>query len=202
MPTDPGDGPSAADDAPVEAGVSRPGVNIHLALAMNGTVEPQELVNRLIGMPVGVTLHNTEGYAICLGADVSFVIYVYPGSDTSDAHGSDTPLADAEQHRGFREVHDDLVACRFVTVGVSSQPVEKQQEVIAVSRLPHQLASDESLQLADLLLLPTFLLRGKRRYKRLTLVIVHGVILHVFYPVIVPGRHAAEVAAWLRKSLA
>jgi peroxiredoxin len=168
---------------------------------MNGTVEPQELVHRLIGMPVGVTLHNTEGCALCLGADVSFVIYIYPGSDTSDAHGSDTPLADAEQHRGFRELHDDLVACRFATVGVSSQPVEKQQEAIAVNRLPQQLASDESLRLADLLTLPTFWLHGKRRYKRLTLVIVQGVILHAFYPVVVPGRHAAEIAAWIRKSL-
>lgn len=180
--------------------MSHQSVNIHRTPGLNGTVEPQELMHRLIGMPVpAFTLHNTEGDSIPLGGvDVSLVIYLYPGSATSDGHGSDTPLADAEQHRGFRDLHDDLVACRFATVGVSSQPVEKQQEAIAVNRLEHQLASDESLWFADLLTLPTFRLGGERFYQRLTLVVAHGVILHVFYPVMVPGRNAAEVAAQLR----
>jgi peroxiredoxin len=190
-----------SDSEPVQAEVSHPDLNGHLSSGLaNGTVEPLEL-HRLIGMPVGITLHNIDGEPIYLAADVSFVVYIYPGSDISDTDGSDTPLADAEQHRGFRDLHDDLVAHRFATVGVSSQSVEKQQEMIVVNRLPQQLVCDESLRLADLLMLPTFLLHGKRRFKRVTLVVVRGIIVHVFYPIAFPGRHAAEVAAWLRKSL-
>jgi peroxiredoxin len=202
VPTGSGYERAPADNEQVQAAVSHPDLNGHLSSGLaNGTVEPQELTHRLIGMPVGITLHNTDGEPICLAVDASFVVYIYPGSDISDTHGSDTPLADAEQHRGFRDLHDDLIAHRFATIGVSSQSVEKQQEMIAVNRLPQQLACDESLRLADLLVLPTFLLHGKRRFKRVTLVIVHGVIVHVFYPITFPGRHAAEVAAWLRKSL-
>ncbi len=179
-------------------------VNIHAAPTMEGTVEPQEVVRRLIGMRLiglsvpEVTLNNTKGDAIFLGADASFVIYLYPGSETADPHGNDTTLADAEQHRGFRDLHDDLVARGFATVGVSSQSVEKQREAITVNRLPQQLASDESLWLADMLTLPTFDLGGARFYDRLTLVIDHGIFVQVHFPVAVPGRNAAEVAAWLR----
>lgn len=163
-------------------------------------VESQELVNRLVGMPVEITLHNTEGDAICFGAAVSFAVYLYPGSADSDAHGHDTPLADAEQHKGFRELHDDLVAHSVVTVGVSSQPVETQQQTIAANGLPQQLASDEALQLADLLTLPTFRLGNRRYYHRLTLIVTRGVIRHICYPVTIPGRNANEIMDWLRSS--
>jgi peroxiredoxin len=163
-------------------------------------VESQERVHRLVGMPAQITLHNTEGDAIFFGADVSFVVYLYPGSAASDEHGHDTSLADAEQHRGFRELHDDLIAHRVVTVGVSSQPFEKQQQTIMANGLPQQLASDESLQLADLLGLPTFRLGDRRFYHRLTLIVARGVILHVCYPVTITGRNANEITDWLRSS--
>lgn len=167
---------------------------------MLAIVEPEELVHRLVGMPAEITLHNTEGDAICFGAAVSFAVYLYPGSAASDEHAYDTSLADAEQHRGFRELHDDLIAHRIVTVGVSSQPFEKQQQTIVANGLPQQLASDESLQLANLLTLPTFRLGDRRFYHRLTLIVARGVILHACYPVTIPGRNANEVMDWLRSS--
>jgi peroxiredoxin (alkyl hydroperoxide reductase subunit C) len=64
--------------------------------------------------------------------------------------------------------------------------------------LPFPILSDERLQLARALRLPTFETQGMTLLKRLTLVIQDGVIRYVFYPVFPPDQNAAEVAAWLR----
>lgn len=37
--------------------------------------------------------------------------------------------------------------------------------------------------------------------KRLTLIIAHGRVIKVFYPVFPPDQHAAEVLAWLSEQL-
>jgi peroxiredoxin len=166
---------------------------------LNGTAEPQAL-QRLVGMPFpSVVLRGAVGGSVVPGhADVPWVLYLYPGSDTSEAHGSDTPLADAQPHRGFRDLHKDLAACHHTVIGVSSQPLEKRRRAIGAHRLTHQLASDGPLQLADQLSLPTFKVGGLRFYQRLTLVVANGVIVLLLYPVLVPGRNAAEVLAWLK----
>jgi peroxiredoxin (alkyl hydroperoxide reductase subunit C) len=57
--------------------------------------------------------------------------------------------------------------------------------------------SDERLELARALRLPTFEAGGLTLYKRLTFVAREGRIEHVFYPVFPPDRNAAEVLAWL-----
>ena len=60
--------------------------------------------------------------------------------------------------------------------------------------------SDPELELAAALRLPTFEAGGMRLYKRLTIVARGDEIVHVFYPVFPPDRHAAEVVAWLRQN--
>jgi peroxiredoxin len=59
------------------------------------------------------------------------------------------------------------------------------------------LLSDEKLEFARALGLPTFEAEGMTLIKRLTLVIEEGEIEHVFYPVFPPGRNAEEVVRWL-----
>ncbi len=146
-----------------------------------------------------LTLASAGGERIRLGDDdASLVAYIYPGSDTSDQHGSDTPLADSEEHRGFRDLHEVFTALHLTIIGVSSQPAEKLREAITSNRLLQQLASDPTLRLAELLNLPTFRVRGERFYHRLTIVVVRGKITQVYYPVTIPGRHAAEVLAGLQ----
>jgi peroxiredoxin len=166
--------------------------------ASNGIMEPYALVQRLVGMTFpAVKLRGADGGSVVPGrADASWVVYLFPGSETSEAHGRDTPLADAQQHQGFRDLHEDLAASRYL--GVSSQPLEDQRQAITAHRLTHQLASDGPLQLADQLDLPVFRVGAQRYYQRLTLVVARGAIRHVVYPVAVPGRNAAEVAALLR----
>jgi peroxiredoxin len=163
-------------------------------------IEAHQLRHRLIGMrSPPLALASASGEQVCLGDDdASFVAYIYPGSDTSDQHGSDTPLADSEEHRGFRDLYDVFAALHLTVIGVSSQPAEKLREAITANRLPQRLASDPTLRLAELLNLPTFRVHGERFYHRLTIVVVCREITQVFYPVTIPGRHAAEVLARLQ----
>jgi peroxiredoxin len=168
--------------------------------SLNGTIEAHQLRHSLIGMHVPpLALASASEQQIPLGGDdASLVAYIYPGSDTSDQDGSDTPLADSEEHRGFRDLHDDFVAQRLTIVGVSSQPAEKLREEITANRLPQQLASDATLRLGELMNLPTFRVRGERFYHRLTIVLMCDKITQVYYPITIPGRHAAEVLARLQ----
>lgn len=81
---------------------------------------------------------------------------------------------------------------------VSSQDSNYQRELVERLRLPFTMLSDAGFTLASALDLPTFQVAGMRLYRRLTLVVSHQVIEHVFYPVTKPERHAEQVLAWLR----
>lgn len=164
----------------------------------SGTIEAHQLRHRLIGMYAPpLALASASGQQIHLGGDdASLVVYIYPGADTSDQRSSNAPLADSGEHCGFRDLHEVFTALHLTIIGVSSQPAEKLWEAITANRLPQQLASDPTLRLAELLNLPTFRVSsGERFYHRLTIVVVRRKITQVYYPVAIPGRHAAEVLA-------
>jgi peroxiredoxin len=100
---------------------------------------------------------------------------------------------------GFRDHHADLrEAGAWAIYGLSSQTTEYQREAAQRLGLPFALLSDPGLELGDALGLPTFVADGERLYRRLTLVVIDGVIEHVFYPVFPPTAHAGEVLTWLR----
>jgi len=61
---------------------------------------------------------------------------------------------------GFRDHHADLQAAGAAVYGLSSQSPDEQQEAASRLRLPFRLLSDERLQLADALQLPTFQVEG------------------------------------------
>jgi peroxiredoxin len=65
--------------------------------------------------------------------------------------------------------------------------------------VPFEVLSDEHMELARALKLPTFTAAGMTLLKRLTLIARNGRIEQVFYPVFPPDKHAEEVTAWLRK---
>ena len=148
------------------------------------------LRHRLIGskLPVGFEVEDTAGHQLRLGGPSGAVVaYLFPGSATSPTHGHDTPLADAEEHRGFREAGERLSALGLTVVGVSSQPAAKLQQAIAANHLRHRLASDPRLKLGDLLDLPTSPVGAGRIYERLTLLVIGGRITQVFYPCPLPA---------------
>jgi peroxiredoxin len=79
----------------------------------------------------------------------------------------------------------------------SSLPPADQREFAERERIPYPVLSDDSLQLAELLGLPTFETSGMRLYRRLTFIARDGRIEKVFYPVFPPGKDAIDVLEWL-----
>jgi peroxiredoxin len=133
------------------------------------------------------------------------VLYVYPRTGRPDTELPDgwdeipgargcTPEACA-----FRDHHADLVAAGAVGVfGLSGQDTDYQREAVERLRLPFQMLADPTLRLADALDLPTFEAGGTTLYRRLTMIVLDGVIEHVFYPVFPPNEHAEQVLRWLK----
>jgi len=131
------------------------------------------------------------------------VLYVYPRSgrpgrpelpgwdDIPGARGC-TP-----QSCAFRDHTAELAAFGGRVAGLSAQSLDDQIEFAERNRMPFPIVSDERLELARTLRLPTFDVDGLTLYKRLALVAERGRIGEVFYPVFPPDRNAADVLAWM-----
>jgi peroxiredoxin len=132
------------------------------------------------------------------------VLYVYPRTgkpgrpmlpgwdDIPGARGC-TP-----QSCGFRDHAAELAAFGARVAGLSAQRLADQIEFAERTRMPYPVVSDERLELAAALGLPTFEVEGLTLYRRLALVAEEGRVVKVFYPVFPPDRNAEEVLAWLR----
>jgi peroxiredoxin len=135
----------------------------------------------------------------------TLVLYVYPRTGTPGMPSPDgwdaIPGARGctPQSCAFRDHAGELAKLGAEVRGLSAQPASEQEEFAAREHLPFALLSDPDLRLARELRLPTFEVAGMRLYKRMTLVIEHGAIAKVFYPVFPPDRNAADVLAWLRE---
>ena len=133
------------------------------------------------------------------------VLYVYPRTgkpgepmltgwdDIPGARGC-TP-----QSCGFRDHAVELAAFNARVAGLSAQSLADQIEFAERNRMSFPVVSDERLELARALGLPTFEVEGLTLYKRLALVAERGRIVKVFYPVFPPDRNAEEVLEWLRR---
>lgn len=84
---------------------------------------------------------------------------------------------------------------------MSTQDTDYQRELKERVHLPYQLLSDEKLELADQLKLPTFEWQGKKLHKRLTMAVEDGIIVKVWYPVFPPDECANEVLSWLETTV-
>jgi peroxiredoxin len=85
--------------------------------------------------------------------------------------------------------------------GLSTQDTVYQQEAVERLHLPFPLLSDNRLEFAHALCLPTFEAGGMTLLKRCTLIVDNARVAHVFYPVFPPDRNANDVIAWLAASL-
>ena len=133
------------------------------------------------------------------------VIYAYPMTGqpgkTLPAGWDDIPGARGctPETCGFRDHHKDLAKLHAEVFGISTQDTPYQQEMVKRLEVPFEVLSDEHLALTHALKLPTFTVEGMTLMKRLTLIVTHGRIEHVFYPVFPADKHADEVIAWLKK---
>lgn len=131
------------------------------------------------------------------------VLYLQPGAVTGarvlEDEEDETSLGvDAAQSRGFAERALEFAAMNHRVVGVSSQSASRHLSLATREALPHVVLSDDRLELAEEMGLPTFESGGVCLYERLTLIIRQGRAEKVFYPILDPAAHAAEVAQWLR----
>ena len=97
----------------------------------------------------------------------------------------------------FRDHHQPLIALGAVVFGISTQTPAALQEIATRLLLPFELLSDDGFQLTEALRLPTFTAGGPRLLRRQTLVVRHGVIETVFYPIFPPDRSTVQLIEWL-----
>lgn len=154
-----------------------------------------------------VALPATDGSTIALASLSGLtVVYAYPRT----GRPGEISLVDdwdmipgargcTPQSCAFRDHHAELrVAGADQVFGLSTQDTDYQREMAERLHLPFPVLSDERLELARALRLPTMEVGGATLLKRLAIVIDNGRIEKVFYPVFPPDRNAADVLAWLR----
>ena len=163
--------------------------------------------DHLTGMPLpAIALRSTGGRMVDLSQlKGTTVVYIYPRTGRPDqelptgwnaipgARGC-TP-----QSCAFRDHYQELRELGVNELfGLSTQDSAYQQEAVERLHLPFEILSDEKLELARALRLPTFEVDGMKLIKRITLVARDGKIAQVFYPVFPSDRNALEVIEWLR----
>ncbi|MET0970824.1 MAG: peroxiredoxin [Tardiphaga sp.] len=99
----------------------------------------------------------------------------------------------------FRDLFAELRAAGAKHVfGLSTQSNDYQTEMASRLHLPFPVLSDERLEFATALGLPTMEVADLTLIKRIALIIDDAKITHVFYPVFPPDRNAGDVLAWLQ----
>lgn len=157
----------------------------------------------------GVMFNNFDRRFLDLGeiAACSLVLYVYPGCERSPADGAASLRADAMQHKTYcvlRKRFAEAMPGGALVALSSISPTQQfhQSPELAWDQdesapFQHYLVSDETLQLAEELQLPTFQHDGGTYYERLTLVAHDGHIQRVFHPV-TAGQDARQALTWLQ----
>ncbi|KAI5272408.1 thioredoxin-like protein [Aureobasidium subglaciale] len=98
----------------------------------------------------------------------------------------------------FRDTQREFMTAGVNKIfGLSTQSSTYQQEAKTRLHLPFELLSDEKLDFVEALSLPTIDWEGKKLTKRITLAIVDGKIVKIWYPVFPPDKSAQQVLDWL-----
>ena len=151
-----------------------------------------------------ISLPSTKGGRVSLSALTGLtVVYIYPMTGRPG-----TPLPDGwdqipgargctPQACSFRDHHTELKQLGAEVYGLSTQSTSYQLEAAERLNLPFALLSDEDLQFAKALGLPTMEVEGMTLIKRITLICDHGRIKKVFYPVFPPDQSADQVIKYL-----
>lgn len=162
--------------------------------------------DHLTGMALPqIALDSTRGRTVDLSSlKGTSVVYIYPrtGRPDQDLPTGWNAIPGARgctpQSCAFRDHYQDLKALGVSGLfGLSTQDSAYQREAVERLHLPFELLSDENLEFARALKLPTFEVDGMKLIKRITLITRDGVIRKVFYPVFPPDKNAGDVHAWL-----
>lgn len=153
-----------------------------------------------------IALSSTDGETIVLAEMPGrVVLYIYPRTSRPDEpplEGWDSiPGARGctAQSCAFRDRYSEFRSMNVAEVyGLSTQDSTYQREMVRRLNLPFPVLSDDKLNFATTIRLPTFTVAGHVLLKRVTLLIDDGTIRWAFYPIISPERNPDEVLAWIR----
>ena len=163
--------------------------------------------NHLTGMKLpALALASTRGRRVDLSTLAgTTVVYIYPrtGRPHQELPNGWNAIPGARgctpQSCAFRDHYQELRALGVSELyGLSTQDTAYQQEAAERLHMPFELLSDEKLEFAQALKLPTFEVDGMKLIKRITLIALDGTIKKVFYPVFPPDKNAPEVVTSLR----
>jgi len=163
--------------------------------------------NHLINITLPqISLYSTAGRTVDVSAlnAPRTVIYFYPMTGVPSQ-----PLPDGwdmipgargctPQARNFQDRYQEFENLNVEVFGCSTQTNEYQREMARRLHLPFEMLSDAEFRLCDALRLPTFEADKMRLVKRLTLIVRHARVEHLFYPVFPPNESADEVLRWLK----
>ena len=149
------------------------------------------LADHLLGIRLpSLSLLATNGTKIDLSqVQGRFVVYCYPRTgtpNTSLPEGWDQiPGARGctPQSCAYRDHYQELKALGSEVFGLSVQTTEYQTEMVNRLHLPFPVLSDQHFEFQRALKLPTFEVAGMTLLKRLTLIVMDGVVEAVHYPV-------------------
>jgi peroxiredoxin len=166
--------------------------------------------DHLVGRELpAVALASTAGREVVL-AEVDapwVVVYCYPrtGLPDADPPGGLTAWDAIPGTRGctpqacaYRDRHAELAALGAAVFGVSTQATAYQREAATRLHLPYELLSDEELEFARAIALPTHEVAGMTLLRRLTLIARDRRIVRCHYPVFPPDADAGNVVHFLR----
>ena len=167
--------------------------------------------DHLRGMHVpSIGLMTTTGTEVDLSAAGSpwAVVYVYPRTGRPDEPSPEgwelIPGARGctPQTCAFRDQAADFAAIGAEVYGLSVQTPDYQKEMTARLGVGFPILSDASMDFGKALGLPTMEAAGMTLYKRLTMILRHGRVEHVMYPVFPPDENAGEALAWVEARVA
>jgi len=95
---------------------------------------------------------------------------------------------------------EDLQKYDSEIFGISTQPIDELTELSSLRKLSQLLISDNSLKFQEKLQIPTFNVKNKTMYKRLTIIVKNSKIIKVFYPVFLSNKHIFEILEWFENN--
>jgi peroxiredoxin len=155
-----------------------------------------------------IELRSTSGQKVNLGAmSGRTILFTYPRTgapnETIPAEWDAIPGARgcSPQACSFRDALSELRSHGVKQIyGLSTQDTAYQQEAHDRLHLSYDLLSDEGLEFARAMDMPTFDWQGTELVKRSILAIEDGKVVNVWYPVFPPDASARLVLEWLESS--